>query len=133
MSSTMADIALANSRTPGAPEVVTPTPWADLVLENGWTPAVGQRPPQVRMDSHGMLFFQGVADSSGATADAFTTLPIQLRVLDVSVTANVSQFATAGLVNRVVNVGVNGIVDVAGAFGEPGAADATLTFFVSRF
>ena len=117
--SDVANVALSNTRTPGKPQTA-PSGWMPLTLENGWIAAAGERPPQVRVNAQGMVFFQGVLDGTGATADQFTTLPERFRPDAIKVSISVPVTEPTGLLMRRLDVGLNGFVLITGFVGTPG-------------
>ncbi len=133
MSDAISHAALFNTRTPGAPEQPMPTPWTDLVLENGFAAVPGERVPQFRMDSSGTFWFQGELDASGAASETFATLPFPIRPTSFAITVNAALNATAGLINVPIRVGIDGLVTIAGLLGLPGRANVSLSFQINRF
>ncbi len=127
------EIALFNSRTPGLPEQPTPTPWTDIVLINGWVPAAGEQPPQVRINSQGDVFLRGVIDGAAAGANTqFSTLPEQFRPFFVKVTVGVPVLEAAILTKFLV-VGVNGSIEIQGFNGPPGSTVVLTSVRFPRF
>lgn len=122
-------VALYNTRLPGASRQPKSTPWTALVLENGWVPAAGEQPLQVRVDSQGNVHMRGVIDGTGATDDQFTTLPEAFRPVLIRVRIGVPVTEPTGLLMRSLVVGLTGFVIIEGFAGSPGSTTVTFLNF----